>query len=401
MLQSPYSATAADIFDSKRSGSFIQRSTRNLGFFQATCTFLILVVMWVPLTRTYWHSSSLFITSSSRFFSRPRYLQMRHRSQPNILSPSSLRQRRRGWMGEAGVGGKSQSFGRFERWRDGRSGNRWSRICGVPHVPGTAQTWGWCCRNWQLQRLLPSRSEKGPGGDPVQEGHVSEDIIESVPSDVAVSFLQGRVWSTAEKKPHHPWFFSSLQFRCRWRHQQSGAPHQDVQSRALHACPSPGRTGRREVRCAQPSGLRAQQHRRLRLLDGAMQGELEPQVSGSCGVIDLSLGIVMLQCFLLLLWWQEACSCSPRHNLTCMLVVHPRGVHLQNARPQPAVVYASSSSVYGLNTKVPFSEEDRTDRPASLYAATKVSSVSYSSFLSGQWNRLGSQCCQLHVLAAL
>ena len=84
-----------------------------------------------------------------------------------------------------------------------------------------------------------------------------------------------------------------------------------------------------------------------------------------------------------------------------MLVVHPRGVHLQNARPQPAVVYASSSSVYGLNTKVPFSEEDRTDRPASLYAATKVSSVSYSSFLSGQWNRLGSQCCQLHVLAAL
>lgn len=38
---------------------------------------------------------------------------------------------------------------------------------------------------------------------------------------------------------------------------------------------------------------------------------------------------------------------------------------------QPAIVYASSSSVYGLNTKVPFSEDDRTDRPASLYAATK------------------------------
>ncbi|CAI5520180.1 unnamed protein product [Closterium sp. Naga37s-1] len=41
------------------------------------------------------------------------------------------------------------------------------------------------------------------------------------------------------------------------------------------------------------------------------------------------------------------------------------------ANPQPAVVYASSSSVYGLNSKVPFSEDDRTDRPASLYAATK------------------------------
>ena len=37
------------------------------------------------------------------------------------------------------------------------------------------------------------------------------------------------------------------------------------------------------------------------------------------------------------------------------------------------IVYASSSSVYGLNTKVPFSEDDRVDQPASLYAATKKS----------------------------
>ncbi len=35
------------------------------------------------------------------------------------------------------------------------------------------------------------------------------------------------------------------------------------------------------------------------------------------------------------------------------------------------LVYASSSSVYGGNTKVPFSVEDRVDRPVSLYAATK------------------------------
>uniref|UniRef100_A0A0E0GJR0 UDP-glucuronate 4-epimerase n=1 Tax=Oryza nivara TaxID=4536 RepID=A0A0E0GJR0_ORYNI len=41
------------------------------------------------------------------------------------------------------------------------------------------------------------------------------------------------------------------------------------------------------------------------------------------------------------------------------------------ANPQPAIVWASSSSVYGLNSHVPFSEHDRTDRPASLYAATK------------------------------
>ncbi|KAK9664538.1 hypothetical protein RND81_14G049700 [Saponaria officinalis] len=41
------------------------------------------------------------------------------------------------------------------------------------------------------------------------------------------------------------------------------------------------------------------------------------------------------------------------------------------ANPQPAIVWASSSSVYGLNKNNPFSERDRTDQPASLYAATK------------------------------
>lgn len=38
---------------------------------------------------------------------------------------------------------------------------------------------------------------------------------------------------------------------------------------------------------------------------------------------------------------------------------------------QPRFVYASSSSVYGGNHKVPFSVEDRVDHPVSLYAATK------------------------------
>lgn len=37
------------------------------------------------------------------------------------------------------------------------------------------------------------------------------------------------------------------------------------------------------------------------------------------------------------------------------------------------LVYASSSSVYGLNSEVPFSEEQKTDSPASLYPATKKS----------------------------
>ena len=60
-------------------------------------------------------------------------------------------------------------------------------------------------------------------------------------------------------------------------------------------------------------------------------------------------------------------------------------VILELARQQDNLehmVYASSSSVYGGNSKIPFSETDPVDRPASLYAATKKSnellSLSYS-----------------------
>ncbi len=41
--------------------------------------------------------------------------------------------------------------------------------------------------------------------------------------------------------------------------------------------------------------------------------------------------------------------------------------------PVKHLVYASSSSVYGGNTKVPFSTDDKVDNPVSLYAATKKS----------------------------
>ncbi|MDO4404891.1 MAG: NAD-dependent epimerase/dehydratase family protein [Atopobiaceae bacterium] len=43
------------------------------------------------------------------------------------------------------------------------------------------------------------------------------------------------------------------------------------------------------------------------------------------------------------------------------------------AHPVEHLVYASSSSVYGGNKKVPFSTDDRVDNPVSLYAATKKS----------------------------
>ena len=43
------------------------------------------------------------------------------------------------------------------------------------------------------------------------------------------------------------------------------------------------------------------------------------------------------------------------------------------ARGVEHLVYASSSSVYGSNRKVPYSTDDKTDSPVSLYAATKKS----------------------------
>ena len=48
---------------------------------------------------------------------------------------------------------------------------------------------------------------------------------------------------------------------------------------------------------------------------------------------------------------------------------------LEAARMYPPrrLVYASSSSVYGMNVKIPFSESDAVNQPASLYAATKRS----------------------------
>jgi len=55
-------------------------------------------------------------------------------------------------------------------------------------------------------------------------------------------------------------------------------------------------------------------------------------------------------------------------NVTGFLVL------LEQARSQKGfehLVYASSSSVYGKNTKHPFSVEDRVDSPISVYAATK------------------------------
>lgn len=48
---------------------------------------------------------------------------------------------------------------------------------------------------------------------------------------------------------------------------------------------------------------------------------------------------------------------------------------MEALRVDPTIrcIYASSSSVYGMNKKIPFSESDPTDQPANLYGATKKS----------------------------
>ena len=75
----------------------------------------------------------------------------------------------------------------------------------------------------------------------------------------------------------------------------------------------------------------------------------------------------------------EACRHSvPVNSDECVVNSDYKGVqHL---------VYASSSSVYGGNKKVPFSTDDRVDNPVSLYAATKKSNELFAHCYSKLYN---------------
>lgn len=61
---------------------------------------------------------------------------------------------------------------------------------------------------------------------------------------------------------------------------------------------------------------------------------------------------------------------NPRAYVQSNLVGHLNLLEVARSRQVP-MVYASSSSVYGGNDRLPFSVEDRVDHPISLYAATK------------------------------
>ncbi|MDL2352405.1 MAG: SDR family NAD(P)-dependent oxidoreductase [Pseudomonadota bacterium] len=62
---------------------------------------------------------------------------------------------------------------------------------------------------------------------------------------------------------------------------------------------------------------------------------------------------------------------NPQAYVSSNLAGHVNLLELARHRGVEHMVYASSSSVYGGNTKLPFAVEDRTDHPVSLYAATK------------------------------
>lgn len=64
---------------------------------------------------------------------------------------------------------------------------------------------------------------------------------------------------------------------------------------------------------------------------------------------------------------------NPRAYINSNLVGFFNILEACRNNPVEHLVYASSSSVYGGNEKVPFSEEDRVDGPVSLYAASKKS----------------------------
>jgi len=62
---------------------------------------------------------------------------------------------------------------------------------------------------------------------------------------------------------------------------------------------------------------------------------------------------------------------NPHAYVTANLVGHLNLLEVARHRRLHHMVYASSSSVYGGNQKLPFAVEDRVDHPISLYAATK------------------------------
>jgi UDP-glucuronate 4-epimerase len=76
----------------------------------------------------------------------------------------------------------------------------------------------------------------------------------------------------------------------------------------------------------------------------------------------------------------------PRAYIDANLIGTFNILELARARPTRHLMIASTSSVYGANRKLPFAEEDATDHPLSLYAATKKSGEVLAHCYSHLWN---------------
>ena len=84
----------------------------------------------------------------------------------------------------------------------------------------------------------------------------------------------------------------------------------------------------------------------------------------------------------------EACrhSMSDVRSKTEDVNAQPSDISHHTYKGVQHLVYASSSSVYGGNKKVPFSTDDRVDNPVSLYAATKKSNELFAHCYSKLYN---------------
>ncbi len=77
---------------------------------------------------------------------------------------------------------------------------------------------------------------------------------------------------------------------------------------------------------------------------------------------------------------------NPRAYIDANVVGTFNLLELMRASAPLHFIIASTSSVYGANTKMPFAESDRTDHPLTLYAATKKATEAMAHCYAHLWN---------------
>lgn len=77
---------------------------------------------------------------------------------------------------------------------------------------------------------------------------------------------------------------------------------------------------------------------------------------------------------------------NPRAYIDANLIGTFNVLELIRQHPPSHFLLASTSSVYGANTKMPFEEQDRTDHPLTLYAATKKATEVMAHSYAHLWN---------------